>query len=86
MFGGLCYMYKGKMSIGINKDELMIRVVSEKYEKFLQDPHARGMDFTGRVLKDFLFIHPDGFKTEEQLTLWCNLGIEHAESASSQKM
>ena len=79
MFGGLCWMYKGKMSVGVSKDELMTRVVSEKYEKFLSDPNVWEMNFTGKVMKDFLFINPAGFETEAQLADWLNLGIEHAE-------
>ena len=76
MIGGLCFMYKGKMSCGIVKDDLMVRVVGEKYESSLQKPYCRVMDFTGKVLKGFLYVDKEGTQTEKQLRSWLELGIE----------
>lgn len=80
MFGGLCYLYNGKMSVGIVKDELCVRVIQDKYEETLKHPHARPMDFTGKPMKEFLYVSPEGFETEEALNEWVELGIEHAQS------
>jgi TfoX/Sxy family transcriptional regulator of competence genes len=80
MFGGLCFMYKNKMSIGIVKDELMVRVITEKYSDLLNKPHVREMNFTGRTMKNFVFISDKAIETEEQLTEFIHLGMEHAES------
>ena len=82
MFGGVAFMYKGKMCCGVVKDELMLRVVSEKYGDALKQPHTRAMDFTGKPMKDFLYIEPEGFKSDKQLNEWIALGLEHAERAS----
>ena len=76
MIGGLCFMYKGKMSCGIVKEDLMVRVVPEKYEPSLKKPHCRVMDFTGKVLKGFLYVDKEGTQTEKQLRSWLELGIE----------
>lgn len=76
MIGGLCFMYKGKMSCGIVKENLMVRVVREKYEPSLKKPHCRVMDFTGKVLKGFLYVDKEGIQTEKQLRSWLELGIE----------
>jgi TfoX/Sxy family transcriptional regulator of competence genes len=76
MIGGLCFMYKGKMSCGIVKEDLMVRVLSEKYESCLQQPHCRVMDFTGKVLKGFLYVGSEGIQTDKQLRSWLELGIE----------
>ncbi len=81
MFGGLAFMYKGKMACGIVKDDLMVRVVPSKYEVSLQKPHCREMDFTGKPMKGFLYVEPEGFDTDRQLDEWIGLGIEFAESA-----
>ncbi len=82
MFGGLSFLYKGKMSVGVVKDELVARVVSEKYENALKKPHTRPMDFNGKVMKDFVFVEEEGFKSNEQIMEWIELGVEHAERAS----
>ncbi len=79
MFGGLAFMYKGKMACGIVKDELMVRVVAEKYEPSLEHPHCREMDFTGRSLKGFLYVSPEGFETDKALAEWVGLGTEYVD-------
>ncbi|MBL4577053.1 MAG: TfoX/Sxy family protein [Flavobacteriales bacterium] len=79
MFGGVCFMHKNKMAIGVGREELMVRVVEEKMEGVLAEEHVRPMDFTGKPMKEFIFVHPDGAETEEQLGKWIEMGNEHAE-------
>jgi TfoX/Sxy family transcriptional regulator of competence genes len=76
MFGGIAYMLKDKMFVGIAKNQLMVRVLNERYEEYLKKPHAKEMDFTGRPLKGFLYISEDGIKTDKQLSKWIDAGIE----------
>jgi len=83
MFGGLCFLYKKKMSVGIVGDQLMVRVVSEKFEQTLNQDHVKEMDFTGNAMKGFVYVEALGFETEQQLAAWIELGIEHAERAAS---
>ena len=83
MFGGLCFLYRNKMCVGIVKDTLMVRVISEKFAEESARPHAREMDFTGRALKNFLFIEPEGFAHDDQIKHFIQLGIEHAEQAAA---
>lgn len=80
MFGGLCYLYKGKMCVGIIKNSLCVRVVSAKMDNSMKEAHVRPMDFTGKALKEFIYVEPGGFDTEETLNHWIELGIEHAEA------
>ena len=85
MFGGICYMYKDKMSVGIVKDDLMIRVLPEKYDGYLKKPHVRKMDFTGKPLKGFLYVGSQGIKTEKQLSKWIDVGLEFAVKSPPKK-
>lgn len=80
MFGGLSFLYKGKMTIGIVKDELAVRVIASKIDTELAKPHARPMDFTKRPMKEFIFVSEEGFKTESLLLHYIELGLEHAKS------
>lgn len=84
MIGGLCFMYKGKMSCGIVKEDLMVRVVGEKYESSLKKQHCRVMDFTGKVLKGFLYVDKEGIQTESQLRSWLELGIEFVDKQATE--
>jgi len=78
MFGGLAFLLRGKMTVGIIKDEMVVRVVAEKMDEILKSPNVRPMDFTKRPMKEFIFVSQDAFETEEQLQQWISLGIEHA--------
>ncbi|MAP56023.1 TfoX/Sxy family protein [Altibacter sp.] len=80
MFGGYCFMYKGKMCVGETKGRLMVRVVHDKMELALNDPDVTPMDFTGKPMKEFIFVSEKGYDSEEKLQHWIELGIEHAQS------
>lgn len=75
MFGGIAFMVRGHMSIGVVKDELMVRVGGHAYGKALSRPHAREMDFTGRPLKGFVYVTPEGFRTERDLREWVAMAL-----------
>jgi len=77
MFGGLSFLYKGKMSVGIIKDDLAVRVIASKIENELEKHNVRPMDFTKKPMKEFVYVEVDDFKT---LPYWISLGIEHAKS------
>ena len=84
MFGGVCFLYKGKMCFGETKERLMVRVMADKMQETLAMPHVRPMDFTGKPMKEMIFVAKEGITTEEKLQYFVELGIEHAEWKSSQ--
>ena len=65
MFGGLAFMVEGHMSCGVVDDTLMARVGPDQYDEALQEPHTRKMDFTGKPLKGFVYVAPEGFESDE---------------------
>lgn len=85
MFGGLAYLLDGKMTVGVVKNDLMVRVISEKMEGLLAKEHVRPMDFTNRPMKEFVYVSSLGIKTEEALQQFIELGIEHAQKKLNQK-
>ncbi len=76
MFGGLCFMMRGRMFCGIVKDDLMVRCLPERYEELLEKPGAREMDFTGKPMKGFLYVESEELKTSRQLKWWIEAGVE----------
>ncbi len=80
MFGGLAFMVSGHMAVGINGSDLMARVGADRYDDALAQPHAREMDFTGRSMKGFVFVGPDGTAEDGDLTRWVGWCVEHARS------
>lgn len=78
MFGGLAYLYKGKMTVGILGKELVVRIPAELMEEVLEQDAVRPMDFTGRPIKEFVYVAEDALKQQEELAGWIRLGLEHA--------
>ena len=78
MFGGNAFMIADKMCIGVMKDQIMLRVMEEFYESLLEENHVKPMTFTGRSMKNFLFIEPEIYSTENQLNRWVDLAIDFA--------
>jgi TfoX/Sxy family transcriptional regulator of competence genes len=85
MMGGLCYMVDDKMCLGVVKDKLMARIDPELTEMALAMPGCRLMDFTGKTMKGFLFIDPEGTDLDKDLEYWVGLGLEFNPKAKSSK-
>jgi TfoX/Sxy family transcriptional regulator of competence genes len=80
MFGGICFLLKGNMFAGVVKDDLMIRVGPDAHDALVVQPHARPMDFTGRPMKGFLYVDPDGLESDADLRRWVGYGVAYAGS------
>ena len=80
MFGGLAFMVRGHMAVGLTAAELMVRVGPETWPEALLEEHAREMDFTGKSMKGFVFVDPEGWATRKDLQKWVDLGVAYAES------
>ncbi|MGB0953378.1 MAG: TfoX/Sxy family protein [Planctomycetota bacterium] len=70
MFGGVAFMVQGRMSCGVTKDSLMVRVGPDAYEAALKLKGAREMDFTGRPMRGFVHVDQDGFASKRALEAW----------------
>lgn len=75
MFGGLAFLCQGHMFCGIASEDLMVRVGAEGYEQALLEPHTRAMDFTGRPMKGYVYVEPEGFEADEGLESWAKRGL-----------
>jgi len=82
MFGGLTFLYKGKISVGIVKDELVVRYIESEHPDLLLNPNVRPMDFTKKPMKEFVYVGQDAFSNDSELFEWIKMGIAHAESKS----
>ena len=80
MFGGLAYLSNGKMFAGILKQDLVVRVGPENQNAALKRAHTRPMDFTGRPMKGYVYVSPEGIKTPAQLSKWLTKGLDFTES------
>lgn len=82
MMGGLTFMVKDKMCVGIVRDTLMARIDPEIYETALTKKGCRQMDFTGRPMKGFVFVEPEGTDLDEDLEYWVQLALNYNPKAT----
>ena len=81
MFGGLAFLLRGNMAVGItNGGELMVRVGPEATDDALAKPHARLFDMTGRPMKGWILVAPEGFADKRRLGGWVARGVTFASS------
>ncbi len=83
MFGGVAFMIGEKMAIGVLQSDLMVRVGPDTHDDALRRKGARPMDFTGRPMRGFLFVGPEGHRTRAALVRWVNLALTYNRVASA---
>jgi TfoX/Sxy family transcriptional regulator of competence genes len=76
MFGGVCFLLNGYMCVGVWKTSLIVRLGPEQAAAALEKPNVTNFDITGRPMKGWLMVEPDGLETDEQLTGWIQRAVE----------
>ena len=77
MMGGLCFMVKGKMCVGVEKNRLMARIGPEVHDDAITRKGCRPMDFTGKPMRGFVFVAPEGLGSEQDLAFWLELALAY---------
>jgi TfoX/Sxy family transcriptional regulator of competence genes len=85
MFGGLCFMVNDKMCVGVEKERLMVRLDPEKFAEVIEKDGCQPMDFTGKVMKGFVFVDADVLTTRKKLEYWIKLALEYNKIAKASK-
>lgn len=85
MMGGLCFMVDGKMCVGIDRARLMARIDPDVYEAALTRRGCAPMDFTGKPMRGFVFVAPEGWRSAKQLREWLDDAIEFNPRAKSSR-
>jgi len=78
MVGGLSFIVNGSMCCGVAGTALMVRVGREAHERTLREPHVRPVVFAGRPLAAFVYVDPEGYRTDAALARWVQLGLDVA--------
>lgn len=85
MFGGLCFMVNDKMCVGVERERLMVRFDPLKHEEVMAKEGCKPMDFTGRVMKGYVFVDIEVLNTKKKLEYWINLALEYNKIANASK-
>ena len=88
MFGGDCFMVDEKMLIGTYKGGVMARVEPMEADDLAKRPGASPMIHGGRPMAGYLFIEPEGYEKDADLTFWvekCLVFNPKAKSSTKKK-
>jgi len=86
MMGGLCFMVRDKMCVGVDKDDrLMVRLDPAIEAEALRRPGAAPMDFTGRPLRGYVFVSAEGWEKSADLHAWLALALDFNPRAKAAK-
>ena len=70
MFGGVGFLLHGNMLVGVWKDSLIARIGPDESDLALLEPHVKEFDITGRAMKGWVLVGPEGVEGDEQLGGW----------------
>ena len=85
MFGGLCFMVNDKMCVGVEKERMMVRLDPDVYEEVLEKDGCTPMDFTGKVMKGYVFVDAAVLNTNKKLDYWVQLALDFNKKAKASK-
>ena len=85
MMGGVCYLVNDKMCAGIIHNRLMARIDPENFKDALSKKGCREMDLTGKTMKGFIYVEPEGIDLESDLNYWIQLALDYNPKAKSSK-
>lgn len=70
MFGGICFLLNGNLLVGVWKDSLIARLGPDEGEAALREPHVKVFDITGRPMRNWVLVEPEGVEDDDQLKAW----------------
>ena len=70
MFGGVVFLLHGNMLVGVWKDALVARLGPDESVAALREPHVRAFDITGRPMRNWVLVGPEGVEDDDRLTGW----------------
>jgi TfoX/Sxy family transcriptional regulator of competence genes len=70
MFGGVGFLLRGNMLVGVWKDSLIVRLGPDEGDAALREPFVKEFDITGRPMKGWVLVAAKGVEGDDQLRGW----------------
>ena len=83
MFGGITFMVRGKMCVGVSKDRLMCRIDPAIHDAALKRKGCRAVVMAGREYRGFVFVDAAAVKTKRELDHWVGLALDFNKTAKA---
>ena len=68
------------MLVGVWKENLIVRIGLDSYEGALAEPSVVEFDITGRSMKGWGMVEPEGVDEDEDLKKWIGRAVEFVET------
>ena len=86
MFGGIAFMVDGKMCVGVDKDDMILRCDPEETSALLKNKGARNFNLSSKpAMKGWLLIGVDGTKSQKDFEYWLDLALDFNKRAKATK-
>ena len=79
MFGGIGFLLRDKLLVAVWKKLLIARIGLEAWQSALREPCVREFDITGRVMKGWVMVEPEGLEEDVQLKGWIQRALQFVE-------
>jgi TfoX/Sxy family transcriptional regulator of competence genes len=76
MFGGVGFLLNGNLLVGVWKDSLCVRLGPDQAEEALLEPHVKEFDITGKPMRNWILVEPEGVVKDEQLKDWIQRAVK----------
>jgi TfoX/Sxy family transcriptional regulator of competence genes len=76
MFGGVGFLLNGNMLVGVWKDSLIVRLGEEQGQEAMLEPHVKPFDITGKSMKNWVLVMPEGVNDDDQLKGWIQRAVK----------
>jgi len=76
MFGCICFFLNGNVLAGVWKDSLIARLGPEQGDEALLEPHVKVFDITGKPMRNWILVKPEGVVEDEQLKVWIQQAVK----------
>ena len=76
MFGGVGFLPHWNILVGVWKDSLIVRLGPDEGEEALKEPHVKEFDITGRPMKGWVLVKPEGIGGDDQLSAWIQRAVK----------
>jgi TfoX/Sxy family transcriptional regulator of competence genes len=86
MFGGLGFLLHGHMVVGVWKNSMIVRVGSGSYDEALLEPHVKEFDITGKPMKGWLMVEPQGVDDDRHVKDWIQRALKFVGKLSAKEM
>jgi TfoX/Sxy family transcriptional regulator of competence genes len=80
MFGGVGFLMRGNMLVGIWQQSLIVRLGPDQADAALKREHVGEFDVTGRPMKGWIMVEPDGLDSDAELAAWIERATEFVET------